>query len=84
MSTRSTTAQQQDSKRRYVIRLVQVLAKDKKGVPAREPWTPAGVWTQWTGNDSSPTFSVDHATWKAFGLDSAGMESRSNNFIYLR
>jgi len=59
-----TTAQQHDANRRLVISLVQALAKDK-GVLAREPWTPDGLWS---GNNSLRTFSADHVTCKAFGL----------------
>lgn len=35
---------------------------------AREPWTPAGVWTTWRGNDSSRIFRADHENCKALGL----------------
>lgn len=65
MTTRSTTAQQYDAS---VIRLVQALAKDKKGVRAREPWTPPACGHRGEGDDLSRTFRADHAIWEAFGL----------------
>jgi len=74
MTTRSTTAEQHDANRRYVIHLVQALAKDKKDAPEREPWTPAHV---------SRVDIVEGGRLTRLGkpldfVDSAGIQPRSN------